>query len=107
MFLACQIVSFVSSGFLKPGAHVKPGETFTYRWTVPESVSPTDEDPPCLTYLYFSAVQPIKDTSAGLVGPLLVCKKGALNADGTQVGHQCHHTLPRAVDRKDWQCSGG
>ncbi|CAO2636084.1 Ferroxidase HEPHL1, partial [Lemmus lemmus] len=86
MFLACQIVSFVSSGFLKPGAHVKPGETFTYRWTVPESVSPTDEDPPCLTYLYFSAVQPIKDTSAGLVGPLLVCKKGALNADGTQKG---------------------
>ncbi|NP_001178922.2 ferroxidase HEPHL1 [Rattus norvegicus] len=73
-------------GFLKPGAHVKPGETFTYRWTVPESVSPTDDDPPCLTYLYFSAVQPIKDTSAGLVGPLLVCKKGTLNADGTQKG---------------------
>ncbi|CAO2636085.1 Ferroxidase HEPHL1, partial [Lemmus lemmus] len=77
---------FSVAGFLKPGAHVKPGETFTYRWTVPESVSPTDEDPPCLTYLYFSAVQPIKDTSAGLVGPLLVCKKGALNADGTQKG---------------------
>lgn len=94
MFLACQIVSFVSSGFLKPGAHVKPGETFTYRWTVPESVSPTDEDPPCLTYLYFSAVQPIKDTSAGLVGPLLVCKKGALNADGTQVGHSVTILFP-------------
>ncbi|KAK1336234.1 hypothetical protein QTO34_004038 [Cnephaeus nilssonii] len=73
-------------GFVKPGAHVKPGETFTYRWTVPESVSPTAGDPPCLTYLYFSAVEPIKDTSAGLVGPLLVCKKGALNADGTQKG---------------------
>uniref|UniRef100_G1M2N6 ferroxidase n=1 Tax=Ailuropoda melanoleuca TaxID=9646 RepID=G1M2N6_AILME len=73
-------------GFLKPGAHVKPGETFTYKWTVPESVSPTVDDPPCLTYLYFSAVEPIQDTSAGLVGPLLVCKKGALNADGTQKG---------------------
>ncbi|XP_075404832.1 ferroxidase HEPHL1 [Tenrec ecaudatus] len=73
-------------GFLKPGAHVKPGETFTYRWTVPESVSPTDGDPSCLTYLYFSAVEPIKDTSSGLVGPLLVCKRGTLNADGTQKG---------------------
>lgn len=72
---------------------------------MPESVSPTDEDPPCLTYLYFSAVQPIKDTSAGLVGPLLVCKKGSLNADGTQVGLQCHHTLPRVVSVKDWQCN--
>ncbi|XP_006902428.1 PREDICTED: hephaestin-like protein 1 [Elephantulus edwardii] len=73
-------------GFLKPGAHVKPGETFTYRWTVPESVSPTAGDPPCLTYIYFSAVQTIKDTSAGLVGPLLICKRGVLNADGTQKG---------------------
>ncbi|KAF7464647.1 hypothetical protein GHT09_006339 [Marmota monax] len=73
-------------GFLKPGAHVKPGETFTYRWTVPESVSPTVDDPPCLTYVYFSAVDAIKDTSSGLVGPLLVCKKGVLNADGTQKG---------------------
>nr|XP_025749784.1 hephaestin-like protein 1 [Callorhinus ursinus] len=73
-------------GFLKPGAHVKPGETFTYKWTVPESVSPMAGDPPCLTYLYFSAVEPIQDTSAGLVGPLLVCKKGALNANGTQKG---------------------
>ncbi|XP_055971194.1 ferroxidase HEPHL1 [Sorex fumeus] len=75
-----------ADGFLKPGAHVNPGEIFTYRWTVPESVGPTDEDPTCLTYLYFSAVEPIQDTSAGLVGPLLVCKKGALNADGTQKG---------------------
>ncbi|XP_010987204.1 ferroxidase HEPHL1 isoform X1 [Camelus dromedarius] len=73
-------------GFLKPGAHVKPGETFTYRWMVPEGVSPTADDPPCLTYLYFSAVEPIKDTSSGLVGPLLVCKKGVLSADGTQKG---------------------
>ncbi|XP_055272200.1 ferroxidase HEPHL1-like isoform X2 [Moschus berezovskii] len=73
-------------GFLKPGAHVKPGEIFTYRWTVPESVGPTADDPPCLTYLYFSAVEPIKDTSSGLVGPLLVCKRGVLNADATQKG---------------------
>ncbi|KAG8519285.1 Hephaestin-like protein 1, partial [Galemys pyrenaicus] len=71
-------------GFLKPGAHVRPGETFVYRWTVPDSVGPTADDPPCLTYLYFSAVDPIKDTSSGLVGPLLVCKEGALNADGSQ-----------------------
>lgn len=55
---------------------------------MPESVSPTADDPPCLTYLYFSAVEAIKDTSSGLVGPLLVCKKGVLDDDGTQVGHR-------------------
>lgn len=53
---------------------------------MPESVGPTADDPPCLTYLYFSAVEPIKDTSSGLVGPLPVCKRGVLNADATQVG---------------------
>ncbi|XP_039770951.1 ferroxidase HEPHL1 [Ornithorhynchus anatinus] len=73
-------------GFQKMGAHVLPGETFTYKWTVPESVSPLASDPPCLTYLYFSAVDPIKDTSSGLVGPLVICKPNSLNEDGTQKG---------------------
>lgn len=96
-------VLLVSTGFLKPGAHVKPGEIFTYRWTVPESVSPTADDPPCLTYLYFSAVEPIKDTSSGLVGPLLVCKTGVLNADATQVGLRGHRAH-RVVCERDQEC---
>ncbi|VCW77510.1 unnamed protein product [Gulo gulo] len=35
--------------------------------------------------MYFSAADPIRDTNSGLVGPLLVCKTGALGADGKQV----------------------
>ncbi|GAB0180718.1 ferroxidase HEPHL1 [Grus japonensis] len=58
-------------GYLKPGAHVKPGETFTYKWRVPENGGPTESDPPCLTYLYYSATDAVKDTNSGLVGPLL------------------------------------
>uniref|UniRef100_A0A8D2KXT3 ferroxidase n=1 Tax=Varanus komodoensis TaxID=61221 RepID=A0A8D2KXT3_VARKO len=75
-----------ADGHQKPGAHVKPGGTFTYKWSVPESVGPTDSDPPCLTYLYYSATDPVVDTQSGLVGPLLVCKKDALKPDGTQKG---------------------
>ncbi|XP_030056055.1 ferroxidase HEPHL1 isoform X1 [Microcaecilia unicolor] len=70
----------------KMGAHVKPGEIFTYTWTVPESVGPTASDPSCLTYLYYSSVDPVMDTNSGLVGPLLVCKKNTLNDDETQKG---------------------
>lgn len=70
---------------MKPGAHVKPGETFTYKWRVPENGGPSESDPPCLTYLYYSATDAVKDTNSGLVGPLLVCRKNALNEDGTQV----------------------
>uniref|UniRef100_A0A8C8VRC4 ferroxidase n=1 Tax=Pelusios castaneus TaxID=367368 RepID=A0A8C8VRC4_9SAUR len=45
-----------------------------------------DSDPPCLTYLYYSASDPVMDTNSGLVGPLLVCRKNTLNQDGTQKG---------------------
>ncbi|KAK4831511.1 hypothetical protein QYF61_018095 [Mycteria americana] len=73
-------------GYMKPGAHVKPGETFTYKWRVPANGGPTESDPPCLTYLYYSATDAVKDTNSGLVGPLLVCRKNTLNHDGTQKG---------------------
>uniref|UniRef100_A0A674K648 ferroxidase n=1 Tax=Terrapene triunguis TaxID=2587831 RepID=A0A674K648_9SAUR len=67
-------------------SHVKPCETFTYKWRVPENVGPTASDPPCLTYLYYSASDPVMDTNSGLVGPLIVCRKNTLNHDGTQKG---------------------
>ncbi|XP_044875716.1 ferroxidase HEPHL1 [Mauremys mutica] len=73
-------------GHWKLGAHVKPCETFTYKWRVPENVGPTASDPPCLTYLYYSASDPVMDTNSGLVGPLIVCRKNTLNHDGTQKG---------------------
>uniref|UniRef100_A0A8C3IIM7 ferroxidase n=1 Tax=Chrysemys picta bellii TaxID=8478 RepID=A0A8C3IIM7_CHRPI len=73
-------------GLWKLGAHVKPCETFTYKWRVPENVGPTASDPPCLTYLYYSASDPVMDTNSGLVGPLIVCRKNTLNHDGTQKG---------------------
>ncbi|KAL8191120.1 UNVERIFIED_CONTAM: hephaestin-like 1, partial [Gekko kuhli] len=73
-------------GHQKPGAHVEAGEIFEYEWSVPESVGPTDSDPPCLTYLYYSATDPVMDTQSGLLGPLLICKKGTLEPDGKQKG---------------------
>ncbi|MGH0177371.1 UNVERIFIED_CONTAM: hypothetical protein FKN15_075185 [Acipenser sinensis] len=71
-------------GFEKPGSHVQPNESFTYRWTVTEG--PSQSDPDCLSYLYYSAVDPVQDTNSGLVGPLLVCRKDALNEKGLQRG---------------------
>ncbi|XP_051482285.1 ceruloplasmin [Apus apus] len=67
-----------------PASHVSPGATFTYEWDVPADVGPTDQDPDCLTWLYYSAVDAVRDTSSGLVGPLLVCRKGALLPSGKQ-----------------------
>ncbi|XP_029028871.1 ferroxidase HEPHL1-like [Betta splendens] len=65
-----------------PGSQVAPGENFTYTWKVLDG--PSASDPPCVPYLYYSATDPIMDTNSGLVGPLLVCKKGTLAQGGTQ-----------------------
>ncbi|XP_027747661.1 ceruloplasmin isoform X3 [Empidonax traillii] len=74
----------VPRGTESPASHVNPGATFTYEWNVPEHVGPTDQDPECLTWLYYSAVDAVRDTSSGLVGPLLVCRKGTLLSSGKQ-----------------------
>ncbi|XP_019284117.2 hephaestin isoform X1 [Panthera pardus] len=75
-----------NNGSSNLGLVAKPFEKVTYRWTVPSHAGPAAQDPACLTWMYFSAADPIRDTNSGLVGPLLVCKAGALNADGKQKG---------------------
>ncbi|KAM6985179.1 hephaestin [Aplochiton taeniatus] len=70
-------------GVETPGSQVAPGQTFTYTWQVLEG--PSSSDPPCIPYLYYSASDPAQDTNSGLVGPLLVCKKGALGKEGVQM----------------------
>ncbi|KAL4630784.1 ceruloplasmin [Arapaima gigas] len=66
-----------------PASHVLPGSTHTYEWVVPRESGPVEDDPDCVTQLYYSAVDPIKDTNSGLVGSLLICKRKTLK-DGKQ-----------------------
>ncbi|KAM9227700.1 hephaestin isoform 1-T2 [Leptosomus discolor] len=73
-------------GLSQNGVSVAPLHNFTYRWTVPKHVGPTPSDPPCLTWMYSSAANPIKDPSSGLVGPLVICKPGTLDDDNKQKG---------------------
>uniref|UniRef100_A0AAR2II85 Hephaestin n=1 Tax=Pygocentrus nattereri TaxID=42514 RepID=A0AAR2II85_PYGNA len=63
-----------------PAALVHTDSTYKYEWVVPKGGGPTESDPDCLTYLYYSAVDPIRDTHSGLVGPLLICKSKTLKA---------------------------
>lgn len=79
------MASCFPAGTSHPGLVAKPFEKVTYNWMVPPHAGPTAQDPACLTWMYFSAADPIRDTNSGLVGPLLVCKAGALGADGKQV----------------------
>uniref|UniRef100_A0A8C6VND9 Plastocyanin-like domain-containing protein n=1 Tax=Naja naja TaxID=35670 RepID=A0A8C6VND9_NAJNA len=64
---------------------VEPGHVYTYKWTVLDTDEPTVKDSQCITKLYHSAVDMTRDIASGLIGPLLVCKRKALDSKGVQV----------------------
>ena len=57
------------------GKFVLPGKVATYQWFVPKRSAPGAQDSACITWSYFSAVDSVKDTNSGLIGPLITCRK--------------------------------
>uniref|UniRef100_A0A673MK72 ferroxidase n=1 Tax=Sinocyclocheilus rhinocerous TaxID=307959 RepID=A0A673MK72_9TELE len=55
---------------------VAPEKSFTYIWTLSASHTPGKDDTNCLTRIYHSHVNAPKDIASGLIGPLVICKKG-------------------------------
>ncbi|KAL8587047.1 hypothetical protein ACOMHN_023437 [Nucella lapillus] len=62
------------------GRGVAPGDTVVYHWSVPLDFAPAEGDPACISQAYYSAVDPVKDTNSGLIGPLVICKPGSIDA---------------------------
>lgn len=58
------------------GRGVNPGETRDIVWTVDAACGPRDEDPVCITSLYYSNVDLVKDVNSGLVGITKICRTG-------------------------------
>ncbi|XP_056419522.1 ceruloplasmin-like [Hyla sarda] len=54
----------------------EPGMVQTYVWDVVERSGPYKQEKYCLTWAYYSTVDRVKDIYSGLIGPLVVCKKG-------------------------------
>lgn len=61
---------------------VAPNGTFRYEWYVPDEAGPASKDGVSIVYSYVSGVDHIKHINAGLVGPLVVYKKGKLSDPG-------------------------
>ncbi|XP_053482810.1 coagulation factor V isoform X2 [Ictalurus furcatus] len=57
---------------------VQPNSTFTYIWTVNDKVGPLNDESHCRIWTYYSGVNPERDIHSGLIGPLLICRKGTL-----------------------------
>ncbi|XP_036199955.1 coagulation factor V [Myotis myotis] len=86
---------------------VAPGHEYTYEWTISEDSGPTQDDSSCLTYIYYSYENLIQDFNSGLIGPLLICKKGTLTEDGSQKMFDRQQVLMFAVfdESKSWSRS--
>ncbi|XP_072573145.1 coagulation factor VIII [Paramormyrops kingsleyae] len=61
---------------------VMPNDTFVYIWRITTEDGPTKADPRCLTRLYKSTINPVRDLATGLVGPLVVCYRKTLDKRG-------------------------
>ncbi|XP_014802831.1 PREDICTED: coagulation factor V isoform X1 [Calidris pugnax] len=86
---------------------VLPGQVYTYVWDITEEVGPREADLPCLTYAYYSHENMTMDFNSGLIGALLICKKGSLNEDGSQKLFDKEYVLMFGVfdENKSWQRS--
>src|ERR1700760_1092331 len=69
---------------------VPPGGTFTYIWRVPERSGPAAMDVSSVLWMYHSHFVESTDINTGLVGPIIVTRKGEARPDGS----------PKDVDRE-------
>ncbi|HMB24724.1 MAG TPA: multicopper oxidase domain-containing protein [Anaerolineales bacterium] len=79
-----------TSGADKKDDSVPPGGTVTYTWGVPERAGPGPMDPSSVIWMYHGHVDEPADTNAGLIGPIIITKRGMARPDGS----------PKDVDRE-------
>jgi len=69
---------------------VPPGQMHTYVWNVPERSGPGDDDGSSVIWLYHSHNWEPRDVNAGLIGPLVITRRGMARPDGS----------PKDIDRE-------
>jgi FtsP/CotA-like multicopper oxidase with cupredoxin domain len=79
-----------SGGAGRAGGAVPQGGTHTYVWGVPERAGPGPMDPSSVMWMYHSHTDEVSDTYAGLMGPIVVTRRGMARPDGS----------PRDTDRE-------
>jgi len=79
-----------TSGSDKVDDAVPPGKTCVYTWEVPERAGPGPNDPSSIVWLYHSHAYERRDVHNGLVGAIIISRRGASDAAGK----------PKDVDRE-------
>jgi hephaestin len=79
-----------TSGADKEDDAVPPGKTHLYTWEVPERAGPGPNDPSSIVWLYHSHTNELKDVESGLIGAMIITRRGMADANGK----------PKDVDRE-------
>src|ERR1041384_5371566 len=72
------------------GSQVPPGGRFTYTWETDDGAGPGPADPNSIVRWYHSHIHEPMETNAGLLGPIIITRRGFARPDGG----------PRDVDRE-------
>lgn len=89
------------------GAQVPPGGEFIYRWFADKDSSPGPGDPSSIVGWYHSHVDEPFETNLGLLGPVVVIKKGwakEVVVARTTKGKPIRRPVPRDVDKELVAC---
>jgi FtsP/CotA-like multicopper oxidase with cupredoxin domain len=62
---------------------VPPDRSHTYTYEVPKRAGPGPNDPSSILWLYHSHVDETADSNAGLIGPIIVTRRGQARPDGS------------------------
>jgi FtsP/CotA-like multicopper oxidase with cupredoxin domain len=65
------------------GSQVAPGACFTYSWLADADSAPAAGDPSSKAWWYHSHINEPAETNLGLLGPIIITKKGMAKADGS------------------------
>jgi manganese oxidase len=79
-----------TDGTVKADDMVPPGGSYTYLWAVPERSGPASMDASSVLWMYHSHFVESTDINTGLIGPIIVTRRGAARPDGS----------PKDVDRE-------
>ena len=69
---------------------ISPGKSHTYTWTVPPRAGPAPGDPSSILWMYHSHFVESRDMNTGLIGPIIIGRRGSSGPDGR----------PKDVDRE-------
>jgi hephaestin len=72
-----------TSGAQKGDDAVPPGQKWTYNYSVPDRAGPGPMEGSSVMWMYHSHTDEVGDTYSGLMGPVIVTKKGMARPDGS------------------------